>query len=110
MIAISRNCSRAASRSSTICGARHQDLQGSTPSHYSASISPPKDPPSSLVKLRFHPYRVGCVRSTQSPDPLARGNSLRIELFHEAFVAELFHKPVVDKLGDERLSGPTRDS
>jgi hypothetical protein len=39
---------------------------------------------------------------------LARGNSAGIELFHEDFVAELFHKPAVDKLADKRLGRPTR--
>src|SRR5262245_13485218 len=37
---------------------------------------------------------------------LARGNSAGIELFHEAFVAELFHKPVVDKLAAKHLGRP----
>jgi hypothetical protein len=41
---------------------------------------------------------------------LALGNSARIELFHEAFVAQLFHKAVVDKLSDEYFRRPSRYS
>ena len=41
---------------------------------------------------------------------LARGNSAGIELFHETFVAELFHKPIVNELGDERFGGLARHS
>jgi hypothetical protein len=41
---------------------------------------------------------------------LARGNSAGIELFHQAFVGELFHKPVVNEIGDERFGGLARYS
>jgi hypothetical protein len=34
----------------------------------------------------------------------------RIDLFHQAFVAELSYESVVDKLGDERFGGLARDS
>jgi hypothetical protein len=41
---------------------------------------------------------------------LTRWNSAGIELFYQALVAELFNKPVVNKLGDERFGGLARDA
>jgi hypothetical protein len=50
---------------------------------------------------------LGTPHPTLVPHSLARRYSAGIELLHEAFVAELFHKPVVDKFGEKSLHGPT---